>query len=500
MQLQLVSTLSLGDLGVNAVSSGMALVLQGGVARLLYTPQDVNQALSLSLGSVSNPGSGYVLNQGIAPPVDWSSLQPNASMTFQDTGSGMRAFLYDSHSGTLTSTMLSSSGTPGSAHTVTTSIGSLSGVETFEIIGGPQGDCAAITKWNTAGVDLYHLASDGSMVFDSRIGDTAKSYVGNVSDTASVSIAGQDYLLTLSSLENGLTSYAIAADRSAAMIDTVGQHDGLYVSGPAALQVVNLAGLTYAIVAATGSSSLSVVRVNPLGCLFVTDHVVDDLTTRFAHTQVLDSFTWNDRAFVVSAGSDAGITIMELLPNGHLTPFHTVALETGAGLYGVTGLEVAVNGSTLQVFVVDAHADRVQTFEMSLATIGGSITAGSGQTNGSALGDLIMGNAESQSFSGAGGDDWLVSGGGADGFSGGSGADTFVLDESLQTSTIVDYEKHLDRIDLSDWGYLYSVTALTINATGTGATLIYGDHQLRLISADGHTLSAADFTETDFLF
>lgn len=500
MQLQLVTTLTLGDLGVSAVSSGMALVLQGGTARLLYTPQNTNQALSLSLGSVTYPGSGYVPNQGIAPPVDWSSLQPNAAMTFQDSGSGMRAFLFDSHSGILTATMLSSSGTPGAANAVTTSVGALSGVETFEIIGGATGDFAAVTTWNKSGVDLYHLASDGSMVFDSRIEDSAKSYLGNVSDTASVTIGGQDYLLILSSLENGMTSYAIGADQSSSLIDSVGQHDGLYVSGPAAMQVIGLAGITYAVIASTGSSSLSVVRINPLGCLFVTDHVVDDLTTRFAHTQVLDSFSWNNRAFVVSAGTDAGITIMELLPNGRLTPFHTVALETGAGLYAVTGLEVAVNGSTLQVFVVDAHADRIQKFEMSLATVGGSIMAGSGVTTGSALGDLIMGNGESQSLSGGAGDDWLYSGGGADALSGGSGADTFVLDASTQQSTVVDYEKHLDRIDLADWGYLYSAAALTITSTGNGALISYWDHQLRLISADGHSLSAADFTDADFLF
>jgi Ca2+-binding RTX toxin-like protein len=396
--------------------------------------------------------------------------------------------------------MLSGSGVPGPAQVVTTSVGALRGVQTFEIMGGAVGSVAVLSTWNKAGFSIYGLTGKGALDFAGAIADTAKSYVANVSDTATVTLGGQDYLLTLSSLENGLTCYVIGADRKAALIDSLGNHDGLWVSGPAALRTVAVDGVTYAVIAATGSSSLSVVRVNAMGCLFVTDHVVDDRTTRFAHPEVLDIFTLQGRSFVVSAGTDAGITMMELLPGGRLSAFSTVVLETGAGLAAVKGLEVALDGTQLKLFVVDARADRIQTFGMSLASLGGVVKAVAGLATGTAQDDLILGSAASEVLRGGAGDDRIVSGGGADTLAGGAGADVFVFDASTGSDRISDFELHLDRIDLGDWGNLASVSALKINATGTGCMLSYGAHQLSIVTANGQSLSAASFTDADFLF
>lgn len=497
--MQLVSSYLAADLGVGSVADGMALVVQGGMARLIYSEAELNAAMSLSLGSVTAPGSGYVSSASLAAP-GITSPQPASSIAFQNTGSAIRAFLFDSHSGVLTSALLGATGAPGGAQSVTTSVGALHGVQTFAIMGGAGGDCAVLSTWNKAGLDIYLLASDGSMVYEGSITDSPKSYVGNVSDTAAITLGGVNYLLTLSSLENGLTSYQIGSDDTPTLIDSLGTHDGLWVSGPAAMQIIDLGGVTYAVIASTGSSSLSVVRVNAMGCLFVTDHVIDDLTTRFEHPQVLDSFSLQGRAFVVSAGTDAGITVMELLPDGRLSPFYTVALETGAGLYNVTGLQVALNGSMLDIFVVDAHADRIQRFEMALDTLGGVIQAAAGTATGSTRDDLILGSAAAETLTGGAGDDWLHSGGGTDALSGGSGADVFVFDASPGTDRITDYEKHTDRIDLSGWGHVYDLSALTITATVNGCTIAYGDHLLAVTTVNGHDLTVADFALTDFIF
>lgn len=482
------------------MSNGMALVVLNGTAQLIYSEQDLNAAQSLSLGPIGAPGSGYVTRQGLAAPANAQSQQPGASIAFQDTGSGVRAFLFDSHTGVLNAALLTASGTPGAAQPVTTSIGALHGVQTFTIMGGGAGSVAVLSTWNKPGLDVFHLTSDGTMVFETSVSDTPKSYLGNISDTATVTLAGQNYLLALSSLENGITSFAVGADGRPVLVDSLGTRDGLWVSGPAALQVVSVAGVTYAVIAATGSSTLSVVRVNDMGCLFVTDQLVDDLATRFARPEVLDTFTLQGRVFVVAAGTDAGITVLELLPGGHLSPFYTVALETGAGLYAVTGLQVALDGTRLDIFVVDAHADRIQKFEMSLASLGGVIAAAAGVANGTAKDDLVLGTAGNEALQGGAGDDWLIAGGGSDTLTGGAGADVFVFDAGAGSDRIADYELHFDRIDLSDWGNLYSVAALTITATPNGAVLGFGGHLLTLVAADGHALSAASFSESDFLF
>jgi serralysin len=498
VQFYLGADYSAAALGVRAVGCGMALIVAGGTARLIYSEADLNAAMSLSLGAVALPGSGFVSQQSLAAPLVAGNLDPGRAIAFQAVGLTVRAFLFDSHSGVMTSALLDTAGRPGAVATVITDRGALSGVETFAIMGGATGDCAVLSQWNTAGLKLYHLNAGGTMVQTDAIVDSAKSHVANVSDTASVSIGGHDYLLTLSSLENGLTSYHIGSDDKAALVDSLGTHDSLAVSGPAAMQVMEVAGQSFAVIAATGSSSLSVVRVNPMGCLFLTDHVVDDRLTRFAHTAVLDSFAMNGRSFVVTAGTDAGVTVMELLPGGKLAHFATGVFETGNGLAAVSGLEVAVNGSTVNVFATDARADRVQRFDLALANLGGMIHAAGGQAVGTARDDVLWGSAGTDSLSGGAGEDWLYTQGGDDVLSGGAGADHFVFAASSAHLRITDYDLHTDRIDLSDWGRIYYTGALTITSTAQGAVVGFNGHDVTLIA--GRSLTAAEFTDADFGF
>lgn len=500
MQINLVSSYSAAFLGVDAVGEGMALIVAGGTARLIYSEAELNTAMSLSLGAVLAAGSGFISAQSLAAPGGIGNLEPGRSIAFQTSGTVVRAFLFDSQFGVLTSSVLSASGAPGTAVAVSTDIGALKGVQTFAVMGGAGGDTAILSSWNKAGLELFLLNANGSLTWRSSIVDTEKSYVANVSDTAAITIKGQQYLLTLSSLENGITSYAVDANGATSLVDSLGNRDLLSVSGPAALQVLQVGGVTFAVIAATGSSSLSVVRVNDMGCLFVTDHVVDDRTTRFDHTAVLDSFAMNGRAFVVTAGTDAGITVMELLPTGQLQPFSTGVFETGAGLFAVTGLEVAVSGTTVSIFVVDARADRVQRFDLSLEGLGGVITPVANAATGTAKHDLVLGTAAAETLSGGGGDDWIHSGGGADVLIGGTGADVFVFGAGSDNARINGLELHRDRIDLSDWGHVYSVAALTFTPTATGCVISLNGLDITVVAADNRPLTAASFVDADFLF
>lgn len=498
MQMYLSTTYTAAMLGVASVSDATALIVSGGTARLIYTEGQTNHAMSLSLGTISAAGSGYATAQNLAAPQASGNLAPGNGIAFQTAGTQFRAFVFDSHIGALTQTLLDNTGAPGVSHTVLTNHGTLIGADSFTIMGGAAGDLAAVSQWNTAGIRLYHLSDAGALTSSDHIADTAKSYVATVCDTASVTLHGTDYLLTLSALENGITSYAIGANGKATLIDSLGTHDNLAVAGPAALQVMQVGSTTYAVIAATGSSSLSVVRVNDMGCLFLTDHVVDDRNTRFDHTAVLDSFTANGRSFVVTAGTDAGVTVMELLPDGHLQHFATGIFETGQGMAAVTGIEAAVNGTTLSIFVTDAAGQGVQRIEMSLATMGREIDAHGPLTTGTDKADLIWGSTAAETLQGGGEDDFIFSGGGADVMTGGTGDDLFVMAATSNHARITDYAQHADQIDLSAWGHVYTAAALTITATATGAIIALNGHDLTLIA--GHTLTTASFTDADFVF
>lgn len=498
MQMNLSTVYTAAALGVASFGDGLALVVAGGSAQLIYSEAEINRAMSLSLGSASTAGSGFASSQSLAAPTPASNLDPGHGFAFQTDGSTIRAYAFDSHMGVLTAAVLGSTGVPGASQAVATDQGALKGVETFTMLGGAGGDHAAVSQWNTAGLKLFQVSANGALTSTDQITDSDKAYVATVSDTASVTLGGQNYLLTLSALENGITCYAVDAAGEATLNDSLGTHDMLAVSGPAALQVIAEAGVTYAVIASTGSSSLSVVRINDMGCLFLTDHVVDDRDTRFEHTAVLDSFTANGRNFMVSAGTDAGVTVLELLPDGHLQQFATGVFETGAGMAAVTGLEVAVNGTTASVYVTDASATHVQKIDMSLATLGVEVDAAGGQASGTAKADLIWGGSGDETLLGWGDDDFIFSGGGADVMTGGTGADLFVMAASGDQGRITDFALHSDRIDLSAWGHVYTAAALTITATSTGAVIGLNGHEVTVIA--GQSLTAASFQDSDFVF
>ena len=498
MQINLATQYSAAALGVTSVSDGMALIVAGGTARLIYSEAQINRAMSLSLGDSSTAGNGFVSMQGLAAQQPMGNLDPGHGFAFHTTGSTIRTFVFDSHLGALTQTVLGTTGAPGISQIVHTDQGALIGVETFAMLGGVGGDHAAVSQWNLGGLRLFAVGATGALTGTDQIRDSAKSYVANVSDTAAVTLAGTDYLLTLSSLENGITSYAVDGEGKASLVDSLGNHDLLAVSGPAALQVMQVAGVTYAVIAATGSSSLSVVRVNDMGCLFLTDHMVDDRSTRFDNTTALDSFAVAGRSFVVTAGTDAGVTVMEVLPNGHLQHFATGVFETGAGLAAVTGIEVAVSGTTVAIYVTDASANRIQKLELPIATLGGQVDVRDGAATGTAKADLIWGGNGPETLQGGGEDDFIFSGGGADVMTGGSGDDLFVMAASTDNARITDYAQHADRIDLSAWGHVYTADALTITATNTGAIIGLNGHDVTVVA--GRSLSAASFTDADFVF
>ncbi|MGQ0609816.1 MAG: M10 family metallopeptidase C-terminal domain-containing protein [Paracoccaceae bacterium] len=306
--------------------------------------------------------------------------------------------------------------------------------------------------------------------------------------------------MTLSAGENGITSYRITPSGGAILTDSLGNHDGLWISGATALQTAVVGGQTFAIIASVTSDSLSVVRVNDMGCLFLTDHVTDDLDSRFRGASALDVFEVAGRSFVVAGGSDAGLTLFEILPGGALSHVSSTAFETGQGMGNIASIDVAVSGGIAQVYVIEESGARLQVFELDLGDLGLLITASGAEATGGALDDRIIGTSGGQVLSGGGGDDVLHDGSGADWLIGGAGADVYVLMADGATDTIADFEDGIDRIDLSDWGMIYSASALLITGTATGATISYGGQQLVITSADGGTLAPGSLGDDDFIF
>jgi hypothetical protein len=484
--LRSVSTYLAQTLGFGAIADGLAVVEAAGYVRLIYTSRDENQARVQTLDPVADTEDDAAL--------------PNSDLAIQQTGSLPRLFIYSAYSAPLRVATLTATGSLGAAVVAVSTTGSPSGVTAVEIIEGGATDIAVVATRYSAGLQIFSLTDAGEMSLTGTITDAEKSYLGNVSDLASLTINGAPVLLVLSSLENGISSYHIAANGTAELIDSLGAMEGLAVNGPAALQVAQIGGQHFAVIASTLSDSLTVVRINDMGVLFAADHVIDDRNTRFDAVAALDIFEAKGRSFVVTGGSDAGLSLFELLPGGQLSHLQSFALETGAGIGAITSIETKVNGDKAMIFLVDAAGDRIYHQELALTALGDLIQAAGGVATGGALEDRILGSATADTLRGMAGDDFLHDGAGADLLYGGAGADVFVFARDGAQDRIADFEKGIDRIDLSDWGRIYSAGAVTIAATATGALVSFGAERLVIDSLSGQSLTAASFTDADFLF
>ena len=357
---------------------------------------------------------------------------------------------------------------------------------------GVSGDGALIT---------YQLSGTSTLTQVGVTADTAATYLGDVAAMASVRIGAQALLFAASAGENGITSFTIAADGSLQVADVLGAQQDLFASGTCALETVQLAGDTFLLAASAGSSTLSVIRILPTGQMRVVDHVYDSQDTRFANASALEVVTAGDRVFVLVAGSDDGLSLFTLLPDGrllHLGSFEDTATTT---LQNITALAAAVIGAEIQVFAAAAGEDGITQFRIDLSQLGQTLigTVAGDTLTGTSLDDVIAGENGADTLAGGSGNDIVMDGGGADLLSGGMGADTFVLTYDGQPDTITDFQIGTDRLDLSAWPMLYSAGQLTLVQTPTGAILTFGAEQLYLVSASLSPLALAQFTAADLL-
>ena len=492
MQLTYSATLLANSIGFSEISDSLATVNMQGTVRLIFSNREVNFLSSLSLGPSPVPAAqGDVVYAGQFGP----------DFALQNTASLPRLFNLSAFNAPLAMNTIAASGIPSWSQSVTmpsaATITDASAVQVLEFAGG---DMLALAQRQTPGLTLLQLSDTGALSAPITLADTPKTYTATVSDTATIARGADHLLLTISSLENGISSYRVTAGGGVEWIDSYGATNGLAVNGLSMLQTTQIGGVDYAILAATNSSSLTVLRVNAMGVFFETDHVIDDLSTRFSHIAAFDGFVVQGRMLIAAAGSDAGLTLFELLPDGKLSHLQTFVLEGGVGLQAVTALKATVLGSTVAINMVDAGADQIFRFDLALGDLGGRITASGGFATGGAAEERLWGSAGADSLSAGGGDDFLNDGAGADTMTGGAGADVFVFCRDGAVDRITDFQDGIDRIDISDWGRIYSTAALTFITTATGAEVVYGDERLIITSSTGAPLTTAALTDADFIF
>ena len=101
-----------------------------------------------------------------------------------------------------------------------------------------------------------------------------------------------EYLITASQTEDGVTVTEIGGTGSLTAAGSLGVAEGLSINTPTDVDVIQRLGETLAVVGASGTSSLSTLRIDGNGDPWLADHILDDATTLFQGTASLEPRTF----------------------------------------------------------------------------------------------------------------------------------------------------------------------------------------------------------------
>jgi Ca2+-binding RTX toxin-like protein len=349
-------------------------------------------------------------------------------------------------------------------------------------------------------IHAYSVGANGTMTsVGTRVLDTPRPGI-DIPALTTVRVGVEDFVVSLSLNGDAIRVLPIGPGGSLGEPQVIGVSQGLGIANPSAVTAVEIGGVTYLIVAASGSSSLSVIEIAPGGVMRVADHVVDTLDTRFQGTQAMATVSLEDRVFVFTGGSDGGLALMTLMPDGRLVLVASQLQLPGLALDNITAITAHATNGTIEVFVAGEGTGitRLVLDPGPLAPIlaGGEDAA---TLTGTAGGDMILGGDGAELILGGAGADILADGAGSDTLSGGAGADLFVLALDGEADVIADFQLGIDRIDLSALGTIHSLAALSITTTATGARITFGDEVLDIVAANRLPIPASAFRLTDFI-
>ena len=342
----------------------------------------------------------------------------------------------------------------------------------------------------------FHLDQTNNLVVGDVPSNMPTVFQGLPTALTSVSIAGQSYLLSLSANDAVLSVFAVnnatgALSETASMGARLGL--GLYET-PNDLVTAEIGGRTYVIVASrgetTGAAALSVLELTADGALFITDHIIDNLTTRFGAVSGISVVEHNEFQYVAAAGADQGVDLFALMPNGKLVLLDTITTHPGAHLDSLTDVAAMVVGNKLTVLATSHLDDQITTLSVDLSNQGQMLHTGDGgeALEGGMQNDMLVGGRGSDTLSGGAGDDIIYSGGGADVFVGGAGADRFVIAFDGGHDTISDFNHREDQIDLSHIPMVYSLSQVTFTSYSWGGMLGFRGQELKVHNHGGRLL------------
>ena len=378
-------------------------------------------------------------------------------------------------------------------------VAGLQATQVVDLAGGAQAIFGAVA--GTDGLGCLVLNAAGDVVSTHQTGDTDSSFAAGITDTTAVTIGTHDYVVAASGTENGLTVWQVGAAGALTQTDAMGTQDGLWVAAPSVVETAVVDGQAYVILGAAGSGTLTVMSVDASGALAITDHIMDDLNSRFDGVAALNVVEHHGQTYVIAGGADDGLSVFLMQADGTLQSRGHIADTTQMGLTNVSAITAVSAGNGIDIFVASSQEAGITRLHFDTGPQGVTLEAGAaGDTlSGTSGFDVITGGAGDDLLSGGAGDDIMTDGLGVDRLTGGRGADTFVFAYDSTVDYVADFEVGVDQIDLSGWPQLRSLSQLEFTTRYDGIRIRYGDDELIVLSADGQPIDAAMFTQSDLL-
>lgn len=342
------------------------------------------------------------------------------------------------------------------------------------------------------GISSYRINSDGSNPeLVTRLDDTASSYLSGIAAIDSIWVGGTPFVVTASTRDDTVSVLQLGSNGQLWPTDQLGAAQALPIDRPTVLQTVSLGDKHFVVTGSFGTSSLTVMEIGQGGSLSFVDQINDTLGTRFGQTSALDIATIDGHVFVAAAGSDGGVSLFQMLPDGRLVHRETLIDELDTALDAISELRFAETPNGLELFAISTRDTGLTRIEVETGTLG---VIGEGPT-GTSGNDIISPAAGAQNIRGEAGDDILVDGTGADTLWGGSGADIFVFSNDGQPDEIADFNPNEDRIDLSDAGHIHDISSLSIQNISGGLRLAWDDEILVVRAVRGTGLNSEIIAE-----
>ncbi|WP_417267839.1 calcium-binding protein [Celeribacter baekdonensis] len=330
--------------------------------------------------------------------------------------------------------------------------------------------------------------SGGEQVFY----DDDTSHLNDISALCTMTVNGTGYVLAASATEHGLTLFEIDIAGSLTEVDSYSANEGLPVTTPTDLQMLEYGGKTFVFMTAADSGSITVLQVTETGELVPIDQVIDSLDTRFGGAKALDVIDYNGTAYLAVAGNDGGISLFKIMPDGTLVLWSSIADTVDTALVNVSSLTFVETVDGLELIATSTGDTGLTRLGVDISSQG-EVLSDSRGTSGD---DIIAATDNGSSLSGRGGDDIFIDGAGIDTMTGGNGPDIFQFRPDGVDDYITDFSYTSDKIDLSHFPLSGSAQSVEIQMTSTGFVILFGGERIIVTTDDGMPVPISAFVDS----